>query len=514
MTYRRTGPLALVLALVLALLVALAGPRAHAATQIVIGQGVDAITLDPQMSTQLQVMNLFWNIYDCLTVFDDALQLKPQLATEWKLVNPTTWQFKLRAGVKFHNGEPFDGESVKFHAERVSQPGKTSVTAGFATIDKVEIVDPLTVNVITKKPDPLLPRRFAAYGCQIIPPKYTQQVGFPQLALKPVGTGPYRFVEWVKDSHITVEANGDYWGGKPGIDRVMWKPIPDNFARVAALVKGEVDLITNVPVDLVSTIKNSKTARVEWTVTNLIMALVKGWDGPNDPTSNPRVRYAMSLAIDQKALIDKLLQGYGLPAASGIPNTDFGYNPEVKPYPYDPERAKKLLAEAGYPNGFTTSLKFAPGYIIMDKPILEAVSGMLAKVGITAKVEIVELAVRTRMFIDRKLTGFMLADPASTLNDADGIVWRILHPSGLLGGSWEPAKEGGEFFKMMEEARYSMDQNKRLQIYHKAAQMMHDDPPWLLLNQEPAIWGVSNKWNFKPRAETRINVNSITPRAQ
>ena len=493
---------------------ALTGAGAAVPTQLVIGQAVDAVTLDPQMSTQLQVMNLFWNIYDCLTVFDDQMQLKPQLATSWQAVNPTTWQFKLRQGVRYHNGELFDAESVKFHVERVLQPGKTAVTAGFATIERVQALDPYTINVVTKKPDPLLARRFAAYGCQMIPPKYTQQVGFPGLALKPVGTGPYRFVEWVKDSHIVLEANKDYWGGPPGIERVTWKPIPDNFARVAALAKGEVDLVTNVPVDLVSTIQKSSTARVEWTVTNLIMALVMGHGGPNEPIHDRRVRLAMNLAIDRDALIQKLMQGYGVAVGSGIPTTDFGYDPTVKPHPYDPERAKKLLAEAGSPNGFTTSLKFAPGYIIMDKPIMEAVSGMLAKVGITARLDSIEMAVRTRMIGDRKIQGFLLADPASTLNDADGIVWRLLHPSGILGTYWEPANEGGEFFKIMEEARYSLDERHRLELYHRAAQFMHDDPPWIYLMQEPAIFGVSNKWNFKPRPETRLNVTSVTARTQ
>jgi peptide/nickel transport system substrate-binding protein len=487
---------------------------AATARPLVIGQSVDAVTLDPQMSTQLQVMNLFWNIYDCLTIFDDQMQLKPQLATSWRIVNPTTWQFKLRQGVRYHNGEPFDGESVKFHVERVLQPGKTAVTAGFATIDRVEIVDPSTVNVITKKPDPLLPRRFAAYGCQMIPPRYTQQVGFPGLALKPVGTGPYRFVEWVKDSHIVLEANKDYWGGAPAIDRVTWKPIPDNFARVAALGKGEVDLITNVPVDLVPTIQGSSTARVASTVTNLIMALVMGRGGPSEPIHDRRVRLAMNLAVDRDALIKKLMQGHGVAVGSGIPTTDFGYDPNVKPYPYDPEGAKKLLAEAGYASGFTTSFKFAPGYIIMDKPIMEAVAGMLAKVGINARLETIEMAVRTRMLADRKIQGFLLADPASTLSDADGIVWRLLHPSGILGGYWEPANEGGEFYKIMEEARYSLDEKHRLELYHRASRFMHDDPPWIYLMQEPAIFGVSNKWTFTPRPDTRLNVTSVTPRTQ
>jgi peptide/nickel transport system substrate-binding protein len=505
---RRIAGLAVVLALAVTVV-----PSSWAQSQLVIGQSVDAVTLDPQMSTQLQVMNLFWNIYDCLTVFDDQMELKPQLATSWRNVNPTTWQFKLRQGVKYHNGEPFDGESVKFHVERVSQPGKTSVTAGFATIERVEVVDPHTVNVVTKKPDPLLPRRFAAYGCQMIPPKYTQSVGFPQLALKPVGTGPYKFVEWVKDSHIVLEANKEYWGGAPAIQKVIWKPIPDNFARVAALQKGEVDLITNVPVDLVAQIQNGRTARVEWTVTNLIMALCMGRGGPSEPIQDRRVRLAMNLAIDREAIIKKLMQGYGLAVGSGIPTTDFGYDPNVKPYPYDPERAKKLLAEAGYPNGFTTSFKFAPGYIIMDKPILEVAAGMLAKVGVNARVETIEMAVRTKMLVDRKIQGWLLADPASTLNDADGIVWRLLHPSGILGGYWEPALEGGEFYKLMEEARYTLDEKRRLELYHRAGQMMHDDPPWIYLMQEPAIYGVSNKWSFKPRAETRLNVTSVKPRS-
>ena len=250
---------------VLVLLLAALASTAHAQPiQITISQPAEATTMDPGRSTQVLTVNYFYNLYDTLTRWDTALRLGPGLATAWKSVNETTWEFTLRQGVRFHDGSPFSAEDVKATLERNLQPGKTVVQPGFATIESVQAVNPTTIRIVTKKPDPLLLLRMAQMGAQILPARLTTDDGVKELARRPVGTGAYRFVEWVKDERLVMEANRDWWGwdGRaPAIERVVWKPIPEDFPRIVALEKGEADIISNVPPDRIKGIAASSPSR-------------------------------------------------------------------------------------------------------------------------------------------------------------------------------------------------------------------------------------------------------------
>jgi len=194
----------------------------------------------------------------------DIGKLVPELAVSWRSVDPLTWQFKLRQGVKFHNGEPFNAEAVKFTVDRLITKGVHQVYGGFSTIERADVVDANTINIVTSKPDPILVKRFAGYGGQMLPPQYLKQVDWKTFGTKPVGTGPYKFVEWVKDDRVVLEANPAYWRGAPKIKKVIWRPIPDNFARVAALTRGEARIITKVVPDQVPQIEKG-CCRVEHT---------------------------------------------------------------------------------------------------------------------------------------------------------------------------------------------------------------------------------------------------------
>src|SRR5213083_3211603 len=217
----------------LALLLVAAAASAQPA-QLVISQPAEATTMDPGRSTQVLTVNYFVNLYDTLTRWDGSLRLRPGLDVAWKTVNDTTWEFTLRQGVKFHDGSPLGAEDVKATLERNLVPGKTVVQAGFATIESVHVVTPTTVRIVTKKPDPLLLVRVAQMGAQILPARLTTDEGVKELARRPVGTGAYRLVEWVKDERLVMEANRDWWRSEerpPEIARVVWKPIPDDFPR-------------------------------------------------------------------------------------------------------------------------------------------------------------------------------------------------------------------------------------------------------------------------------------------
>ena len=501
------------IAIVLALLVLALPASALAQTQITISQPAEATTMDPGRSTQVLTVNYFVNLYDTLTRWDSALKLQPGLATAWKQVNDTTWEFTLRSGVKFHDGAPLTAEDVKATFDRNLIPGKTVVTAGFTTIEAVQVAGPGTIRIVTKKPDPLLLVRVAQMGGQILPARLTTDEGMKELARRPVGTGAYRFVEWVKDERLVMEANRDWWGwqGKaPGVDRVVWKAIPDDFPRLVALEKGDADIVTNVPPDRSQAIADGKTTRLLTVPATRIVTF--GMNSTQPPLSDKRVRQALQYAIDVNAIIKNIYAGQGKLLSGGIADVDFGHNPALKPYPYDPAKAKKLLAEAGKPDGVDVTLYAGTGTMVNDKALLEVIAAMWAKVGIRGKVEMMEMGARQRMLNDRVVppNGMLLGNPQSTLLDADGSVWRIWHPNGFNGKYWAGSQPGHRFHDLMEEARYTLDPKKRKAIYAEALQIRDDERPSLDLFQELVVYGTTKRVVFKPRPDYRLIVAEMT----
>src|SRR5437660_8666068 len=265
---RRTSTMRRITLGALALVVLAAGAAPAQPRPVIVVQSGEAATLDWHMHCDKNAHEPDRQIFDTLLRRDlKTLKLEGNLAESWRLLTDTTWQFKLRRGIKFHNGEPFDAAAVKFSVERMlnpaqGAPGRTSI----ASIDHVDVVDPYTVNVVTKTPFPLLPVRMSPGHCGtvgILPPKYVAQVGDAGFAVKPVGTGPYRLVEWVKDERLVLDANKDYHRGAPAIERLVFRPVPELTTRVAALLSGQADLVSDVPPDQVPRTKARGVARAE-----------------------------------------------------------------------------------------------------------------------------------------------------------------------------------------------------------------------------------------------------------
>src|SRR5437879_5258297 len=279
-------------------LVFFAAAQAWAAGErdITIAQGIDAEFLDVQMTNNIVTLIINGSIYDTLLTRDKSLAIQPRLATSYKLVGDRMWEVKLRRGLRFPNGEPFDAEAVKFSVERIQRPDFKSPQKGwFSTIERVEIVDPHTVRFHTKVPDPAMPARMTLM--YQLAPKYVAQVGDVQANLKPVGTGPFKFVEWQKNERIVVEANDAHWSGRPAVRRATWRPIPELGARIAALQTGQADLIVNVPPDQLQALASTRTVRTEKTPSCRIIyfgiAQIKG-----GPLADRRVRQAINHAAD------------------------------------------------------------------------------------------------------------------------------------------------------------------------------------------------------------------------
>lgn len=362
--------------------------RARAAASpsgtLTMSQPADATTMDPQLQGDVADMNILVNIFDFLTTRNDSNHLVGQLATSWEAVNPTTWRFHLRKGVKFHNGEPFDASVVKFSIERLLNPKTASPIVEFADagVTGVNVIDQYTADIVSKEPAPIIPAQSALFDGVMVPPQYISQVGDATFAKKPVGTGPFKFVEWLPGNMVVLEANTEYWGGAPGVQRLVIKPIVDTATTLASLESGEIDMATGLVGGDVTPLAGAPNIKIV-SVPGIREYFVELDCISKGPLSDVRVRQALNYAVDVEALIKTFLAGYGRQTATLLPPIVFGYYSPLAPYPYDPAKAKKLLAEAGYPKGFKTALSANTSNVVL----MQAIAGQLAKVGVHASVK-------------------------------------------------------------------------------------------------------------------------------
>jgi peptide/nickel transport system substrate-binding protein len=487
------------------------GSVAHAAKdRVVVAFGSNIPTLDPHMHSSRLAHIADYHLYDTLLYRSpkDDYKPGPGLATAIKSLNPTTWELKLRQGVKFHNGEPFNAEAVKFTIDRVLDPATKSVTRGnFTWIKEVKIVDEYTVQLLTEKPFPAAPEFLTlAY---IVPPKYLKSVGNEEFSRKPIGTGPYKHVEWRKAEHLIVEANKEYWKdspkGMPQIKTIVFRTIPETTTQIAELLSGGVDIIRNVPPDQIEVVKSSPNARISATRILRVNFLKLDSFGraSQTPLTNQKVREAMAYAINVDEMLSKILGGYAERTGSGVNPMHFGYDGSVKPYPYDPERAKKLLAEAGYPNGFEVTLNTYSGTITSMDQMADAIGGYLAKVGIKVKRRHIEdVGTWTNSGKEGKLEGMQYYSWGSnSIFDADALLY-------ALGYSKEPLSyiKDPEFDKLLEVGRTEIDPKKRQEAYAKAQKLMHERFYWIPINVQHTIEGVNKQLNYDASSDEMMRV--------
>jgi len=482
------------------LLARVAGAQTTKKTDVVIAQGGDLSKMDPHLTTSGWDLTILMNLYDNLTSRHPDGKIYPGLATEWKLVNPTLWQFKLRQGVKFHNGEPFTAADVKFSIERAYDPNRkiSLVRTNFSTIDRVETPDPFTVNFHTKKPDPLLPGRFSFSGGQIMCKKYVEEVGDDTFNLKPVATGPIKLNQWIKDDRVVMDANGDYFLGKIDADRAIFKPIPEMAGRISALLAGEVDLITKLPPDHAERVAKSPNTKVEGALYAGLYVLQANSRRP--PLDNPKVKQALSLAIDRESILKDLFRGQGVVPSQPIAKGDNHFDESLPPRKYDPSLAKQRLKEAGY-KGEEVVIESGQGLIVYDKEMGEAVVSMWRDIGVNAKLEILETTVRAQKLREKTFKGFFWADPTSILRDPDGMMWRILGPGGIY-EYWRHPR----FDELGDAARYSVDEKFRGQCYKEMTKIFEEQVPWIEVIQPIELYGLQKYMEWKAHSLQQIEL--------
>ncbi|WP_102225392.1 ABC transporter substrate-binding protein [Acidimangrovimonas sediminis] len=471
----------------------------EAKDQLVIARAAGTTAMDPGFLRESAT--IVDNIFDTMVERDSQMKLEPGLALSWKSINPTTWEFKLRPGVKFTDGEPVNAEAVKFSLDRVLNPDNHAPTISYIrTISKVEVVDPMTVRITTSGPDPLLPTRMSRYPAYIVPPKYLKEHGRDYFASHPVGSGPYELEKFVPGQSVELKANDDYWRGAPSIKTVTFKTIPDATARTTALLNGEADIIEDLPVNLVPMVQASPNDQVV-DVKNGGLTIYLGLVMSQKPLDNLKVRQALNMAIDRKTIVNDILHGMATVSGTQVGKFDFGYT-DIPAPKYDPAAAKKLLAEAGYPNGFTITLESTHRYL-NDDAVATAIAQMFGDIGVKVKQKVLDWSVYLQE-VPRKGPIFMLGWGSTQTLDADAAIYPIMH-------SGEPYSTASipELDKLLDKSRKIVDPSKRAEVLKQVQELAAKDVPLITLYQQDAVYGKAKDVVFSGRADARIPVYTI-----
>ena len=489
------------------LFVALAFGPANAARDmdtIVIVQGVDPTTMDPHNHMETPAWNVILNVFDTLLQRDSNIKMEKILAESYRIVNDKTWEFKIRKGVKFHNGEDLKAENFKFTLERMADPKlKLRQTVFQGVIEKVEVMDDYTFRIITKDPYPVMDAMLCIYGPPL-PIKYFQEKGPEHFALNPVGTGPYKFVRWVKDDYILLEANENYFRGAPKVKKIRFRPIPEATTRVAALQTQEADIITNIPPHLMKLMDWKGRSFVSKVPSVRVIYMAFDTIKPG-PQTDKRVRQAIAMGVDMKTNIKKVLEGNGVLLGSPLTDKHFGYDPSVTPYDYNPEKAKKLLTEAGHAKGFDFTINSPAGRYLNDKEMAEAVAGDLRKIGINATVKTHEWGTyMNRMYSHNNAPAYLLGW-GNTSFDADFTINPLMRSEKLLSNVSFPKLDA-----LIDQGISTMDPKKRQKIYSDAVKIMKEEVPWAWTYQQVDIYGVNERVNWKARTDERLVVFDMT----
>src|SRR2546422_763973 len=414
-----------------------------------IGLAAEPNTFDPHLTVGRNTQIFIANVYDGLTARDVQGNLVPALADSWKRLNATTWQFALRKGVKFHNGDDFNADSVKFTLDRATNPEtKATISSELSTIVGTEIVDPFTVNVITRTPDFLLPVRLGELFGLMLSPKHTNAAGKEAIAVKPNGTGPFKLVTWAKNERLVLEANESYWRGAPKVKTIA------------------APRIFHVTIDV-----------------------------RKPPFDNVKVRQALNYAVDVNAILKTLYFGHGTRLATVVDKGALGYDPSVQPYPYDPNKAKALLAEAGYPNGFETEFDSFTGSIADHSKPAEAIGGYLQKGGIRAKANVFQFSSFGPRRVQNKTAPLFIYSIGNAYLEPSWVIrWMT---QGGLGMHYKNAK----LDELLTRIEATDDPKKRAPQYSEVQKLIKDEAPFIFLYQADAAFGMSTRVDYTPRPD-------------
>jgi peptide/nickel transport system substrate-binding protein len=458
--------------------------------------------LEPQLHASGAQRVLTTNIYENLvTISLDGKSILPQLAESWQRIDDLTWEFKLRQGVKFHSGDPFTAEAVRYSIERYMNPDNQPPQLAQYSFPSVEVVDDHTVRISSEKPDPIFLKRIAGIGTTIVNPRFAEEKGLEGMQKEADGTGPYRVTAWSLDGEIVLEAFEDYWGGAPEIKKVVQTAVVEPGTRVAALLAGEADLITAVPPTEAQAIERGANTKLATVMANRVSFYPFVTNKP--PTDNKFLRQACNYASNFDSIIANVLGGRGYrTACMSLPHY-FGYNPDLKPYPYDPDKAKQLLEQAGY-DGTPIDMLQLVGRIPYDKEVGEALAGELEKVGLKINIKFVDIGGASQaLWENPDLKGFHHITWGAGTMDGDyaiGEYWRSDSFFAQKGHHYT----NPEFDSIIAEAKYELDPDKREKLYWRAEQIIYDDAVAIWGYAVQLIFGMSKQLQWEPRVDELV----------
>ena len=487
------------------LLCALVAGMASAQT-LTIAQGVDATTLDPNDQEETPTQNIVNNIFDPLLKRGTDGSVLPWLATSVEAVSDTVWEITLRDDVFFHNGEHLDAEVVAWNFERaIDADDPIRFISNFQPVSEIRVTGEYSLEVITRTPYPVFITHLTRFF--MVSRENYENLGRASAAENPVGTGPYRFVRWLRDQELVLEAFEDYWFGTPSIPSVVFRPIPETSSRVAELITGGVDIITNVSPeaqDLI-TLSGAADIRTVPSIRNIFIIFTATEEGP---LADPRVREALNLAVDVEEIIEGIFQGNAVATATPLNAYIFGYAEELDVRIHDQERARELLAEAGFPDGFSFSLGSPDGRYLNDRLVTEAVAGQLRRIGVDADVRVQEWSSYVGQVLERQVpTDAYLIGWGNSNFDADRSLFTLFYGGTVEGGAGRSVFSywtNEEFDQLVLEAQSTTDVDARLQLYVEAQELIAAEFPWLFLYQQGDAYGVSLRVEWEARPDELI----------
>ena len=514
---------------VLAAMTVAAIAGAASADTLTIGTRTETTSIFPNWWVTTPNQQVASHMFNNLVEMDEKNHVKPGLAESWRPIDDKVWEFKLRKGVKFHDGTPFTADHVIATFDQAKGIEGSGAPSGLKVRAKTyEKVDDYAFRISAGKPYPLLPNEMSIL---YIYPKPAPVADFNS-GKAAIGTGPYKFVEWLQGDRLVMERNADYWGSKPEWDRVVFKQIKADPSRVAALLNGDVDVIDNVPTtDIAQLKKDPKTAVAQVAGERIIMLqldssrdispFVKGNDGkplfPN-PLRDWRVRKAISKAINRDAVVERVMEGAAVAAGQVATIGMFGFDPDLKPEPYDAEGAKKLLAQAGYPDGFHLTLHGPNDRYVNDAKIIETVAAMLTRVGIKSKVVTMPRAT----YFSRQKGGGELGAPefsvtlygfGTATGETMSQLWMLLHaenPERALGHAnmGHYANVGADV--VLDKAIVTLDDAEREKLIRQASAIYMRDVALVPLHYQVNTWATRKGLAYRPRLMEVTHAMSVT----
>lgn len=505
MRHFKRGNVFLLYAMV-AMLLLLGNLMVHAAVpgEVVVGVAGFGAHSDPHRGWGDQA-HIMQHVYESLTLANAQGNIEPGLAESWEQLTPETVRFYLRKGVKFHNGEELTADVVKLNIDRMMDPDYPRQDFSFK-LTGATVIDRYTIDITHRPANPYFLNNIALMG--IMPSELVVHRESGPLAEKMIGTGPFRFVEWVPDERIVLEANDEYWRGAPVVRKITFRPIPETATRLNELVTGGIDVMVGVPFEFIPMVEASGVARIQTIPSMVNSVVILRADQPDSPLADKRVRQAMNYAINADQIISAMLGGYATRNATVLQPIVFGYHPDLKPYPYDPERARRLLAEAGYPNGFTLD------YDISQRPMLGPneqdisllLAQQLADVGIRLNVNTYDASAWvSRVYIERNISPVFNFGWKVWHNEPGTLLFGLFHSDSIYAYTKNP-----ELDALIDAARAEFDEEKARKLYMQIQELLYEEAPAIFLWHLHDVYAVSNRLNWQPRVDGRIYLYEAT----